>query len=62
MKSSVYIKEIEYYKKIWDNHESEPPLSVRIPFHSKLNLYIRLKYKINKFFKNLIQVIDKTPV
>lgn len=53
MKSSVYSKEIEYYKKIWDNHESEPPLSVRIPFHSKLNLFIRLKYKINKLFKDL---------
>lgn len=53
MKTSAYIKEIEYYKEIWNSTELETPLYIRIPFHNKLSLYFRLKHKINKLFKNL---------
>ncbi|MCD4712365.1 MAG: class 1 isoprenoid biosynthesis enzyme [Clostridiales bacterium] len=53
MKSSVYIKEIEYYKQLWNDKVPETPYYNKIPFQSKLNLYIRLRHKINKLFKNL---------
>ena len=53
MRSSAYIKEIEYYKQLWNDKVPETPFNNRIPFQSKLNLYIRLRHKINKLFKNL---------
>ncbi len=53
MKSGAYIKEIEYYKKLWNDREPETTLYNKIPFHNKLNLYIRLRHKINKLFKDL---------
>jgi hypothetical protein len=53
MKSSIYIEKIEYYIESWNNKEFEPLSSNKIPYYNKLNLFWRLRHRVNKFFKNL---------
>lgn len=53
MKSSAYIKEIEYFKNLWNDREPKTVFYNDIPFLNKINLYIRLRHKVIKLFKGL---------